>query len=133
MKFKLLILLLSLTILSCKNEPQQSTSKISETKTLTTVERIANAHGFEHWKDVKTFAFTFGGNYEEPTSGRSWVWNPKTNDVSLTRQENTSSYNRNNMDSIAIKSDRAFINDKFWALIPILQEMPMIFFIMTTT
>ncbi|MBT8277664.1 MAG: hypothetical protein KJO41_01585, partial [Bacteroidia bacterium] len=30
----------------------------------------------------------------------------------------TSSYNRNSMDSIAIRSDRAFINDKFWALIP---------------
>lgn len=109
------IIIFALLLTSCKSETKK---EIKETKPLTIAQKIANAHGFENWKNVKTFAFTFGGKYEEPNSGRSWTWNPKTNDVSLTRGEETSSYNRNSMDSIAMKSDRAFINDKFWALFP---------------
>lgn len=88
------------------------------TQELSTAQKIANAHGFENWDNVKTFHFIFGGKADDPNSGRAWIWNPKTNDVTLTRNGETITYNRNNMDSIAIKSDRAFINDKFWALIP---------------
>ena len=104
-----------MSFLACKQDVKKD---ISEKNILTVAEKIANAHGFEQWKNVKTFAFTFGGKYDEPTSGRSWVWNPKTNDVSLTREGVTNSYNRNKVDSTTIKTDRAFTNDKFWALIP---------------
>lgn len=114
MKRFLVILIIVISANSCKETNTETKSE----KTLTEAEKIANAHGFENWNQVKTFAFTFGGNYDEPNSGRSWVWNPKTNDVTLTREGETSSYNRNSMDSIAIRSDRAFINDKFWTLIP---------------
>lgn len=116
----LYILFFALCIFSCnetKKEQITSEDKVKE-QPLSIAQKIANAHGYENWKNVKTFAFTFGGKYEEPNSGRSWVWHPKTNDISLTRNGETSMYNRNNMDSIAIKSDRGFINDKFWALIP---------------
>jgi hypothetical protein len=87
-------------------------------KELTIAEKIANAHGYEKWNQVKTFEFTFGGKIEDSSSGRSWVWNPKTNDIGLTTNGETTEYNRNNMDSITLKADRGFINDKFWALIP---------------
>lgn len=109
------LLLIIFCLVSCKQEEKK---EVAPTKLLTIAEKIANAHGFKNWANVKSFAFTFGGNYEESNSGRSWIWNPKTNDVSLTRGEETNSYNRNSMDSISIKSDRAFINDKFWALFP---------------
>ena len=113
---KYLILSLILVInISCKSEQQKENPSNSN---LSTVQKIANAHGFEQWNNVNTFKFTFGGNAEDPNSGRSWNWNPKTNDVILTRDGESKTYNRNSMDSIAIKSDRAFINDKFWALIP---------------
>lgn len=88
------------------------------TKELSVAEQIAYAHGYEQWQNVKTFHFTFGGSADDPNSGRSWVWNPKTDDVTLKRSGETFNYNRSNMDSVAIKNDRAFINDKFWALIP---------------
>ncbi len=109
------ILIIAFLLTSCKSETKK---EIIETKRLTIAEKIANAHGFENWKNVKTIAFTFGGKFENPNSGRSWIWNPKTNDVTLTLNNETSSYNRNAMDSIALSSDRAFINDKFWALFP---------------
>ena len=99
---------------SCK---QKEEKQIIE-KELTVAEKIANAHGFQQWNKVKTFEFTFGGKMEDPNSGRSWVWNPKTNDIILTRNGETMEYNRNSMDSVALKADRGFINDKFWALIP---------------
>ncbi len=114
MKRLFYILFIATTILSCKQEKKAKEIE----KPLSIVEKIANAHGYENWHKVKTFEFTFGGKIDDSNSGRSWVWNPKTNDVRLVRNNDTTYYNRNSMDSIAIKTDRAFINDKFWALIP---------------
>jgi len=110
----ILILFILITFWSCK---QKEEKQIID-RELTIAEKIANAHGFKNWDNVKTFQFTFGGKISEPNSGRTWVWNPKTNDIKLVRNGETTEYNRNGMDSIAIKTDRAFINDKFWALIP---------------
>jgi len=87
-------------------------------KPLSIEQKIAYAHGYENWDKVKTFQFTFGGKIEDSSSGRAWTWNPKTNDIKLIRNGETTQYNRNSMDSVALKADRAFINDKFWALIP---------------
>ena len=113
----LLLLPIILCLISCK-QTEKKTETTETTETLTVAQKIANAHGFEHWDNVTSFEFTFGGKMEDPNSGRSWQWNPKTDDVRLIRNNDTVYYNRANMDSIAIKSDRAFINDKFWALIP---------------
>ncbi len=110
----LLPLLIILLFTSCKQIEKTAEHEIEST----IAEKIANAHGFLNWHKVKTFAFTFGGKIEDSSSGRAWVWNPKTNDIKLTRNSEVTNYNRNSMDSIAIKADRAFINDKFWALIP---------------
>jgi hypothetical protein len=114
MKHQIYFLFIAFSLLSCKQEQKT----VSEEKPLTIAEKIANAHGFQNWENVITFEFTFGGKIEDSSSGRAWVWNPKTNDVKLVRNGNTTEYNRSNMDSITIKTDRAFINDKFWALIP---------------
>lgn len=111
---KIFFLSLLMIFTSCK----QNEEKKEPVKELTIAEKIANAHGYEKWNQVKTFEFTFGGKTEDSSSGRSWVWNPKTNDIGLTTNGATTEYNRNNMDSITLKADRGFINDKFWALIP---------------
>jgi hypothetical protein len=114
MKYYLFTFFITFSFLSCK----QDNKTTAEEKQLTIAEKIANAHGYQNWKNVKTFQFTFGGKIEDSSSGRTWNWNPKTNDVKLDRNGKTTEYNRNNMDSIALKADRAFINDKFWTLIP---------------
>lgn len=112
---KLFLLSFLIIFSACKQAEEKKEEPVKE---LTVAEKIANAHGYENWDNVKTFAFTFGGTLEDPNSGRSWLWNPKTNDIKMTRNGETIEYNRSNMDSVALKADRGFINDKFWALIP---------------
>ena len=111
---KLLILSVLIIFSSCKQNEEKKESE----QELTIAQKIANAHGFEHWNNVKTIEFTFGGKMEEPNSGRAWVWNPKTSDIKLNSDGKIVEYNRNNMDSTSLKADRAFINDKFWTFIP---------------
>jgi len=112
---KLLLFSFLIITASCKQAEEKKEEPVKE---LTIAEKIANAHGYENWSKVKTFAFTFGGSINDPNSGRAWVWNPKTNDIKLTRNAEVMEYNRSSMDSTALKADRGFINDKFWALIP---------------
>jgi len=112
---KLLLFSFLIITASCKQAEEKKEEPVKE---LTIAEKIANAHGYENWSKVKTFAFTFGGSINDPNSGRAWVWNPKTNDIKLTRNGEVTEYNRSSMDSTALKADRGFINDKFWALIP---------------
>ncbi|PWH81725.1 hypothetical protein DIS18_13675 [Algibacter marinivivus] len=105
---KLLVIISILSIcFSCK----QKTETIQPEKAISTAEKIANAHGFENWGNVSEIQFTFNKN-------RHWIWKPKTNDVSLIRKKDTLNYNRKHIDSLSKKADRAFINDKFWLLIP---------------
>lgn len=82
------------------------------------LKKVAYAHGFENWKDVTEIKFTFnvdrGGDHFE----RSWVWKPKSNDITAMTPENTLKYNWANMDSTAQKINEDFINDKYWLLAP---------------
>ncbi|MFH4967817.1 hypothetical protein V8G61_06380 [Gaetbulibacter sp. M240] len=107
MKNLLYIAFLTLTLIGCK---QKETQKQPE-PTLSTAEKIANAHGFEHWNHINEIDFTFAG-------ARHWKWSPKTNAVTYTKDTITVAYNRAMVDSTTIPIDRAFVNDKFWLLIP---------------
>ncbi|WP_299891110.1 hypothetical protein [uncultured Lacinutrix sp.] len=97
---------------SCKSENKDVINK------LTIPEKIANAHGFENWEKVSEIQFTFNVDRDSSHYERSWVWKPKTNAVTMLTKKDTISYNRNKMDSISLKTDRAFVNDKYWALFP---------------
>lgn len=85
---------------------------------LTILEKVANAHGFEAWKDVKEIEFTFNVDRDTVHFERNWKWNKKTNEVSVTRLGETISYNRKNIDTSQTATDEGFINDKFWLLAP---------------
>jgi len=84
----------------------------------TTSESIAMANGFEHWKKVEKVKFTFNVDRDTTHFERSWVWMPKTDQVTLTTAKDTVTYLRNQIDTISEKTDRAFINDKFWLCTP---------------
>ena len=107
MKKLILILFIICLNISCKQEKNSP----PEIKPLTIAQKIANAHGFDNWKHVSEIQFTFAEN-------RHWIWKPKTNDITLTTSKDTINYNRKSIDSLSLKADRAFINDKFWVLIP---------------
>lgn len=85
---------------------------------ISTAETIALKSGYLRWDDVNQINFTFnvdrGANHFE----RSWTWEPKTQSVIMRQQNDSVSYNRSKIDSITMKTDAAFINDKYWLLAP---------------
>ncbi|MFL1012967.1 hypothetical protein [Flavisericum labens] len=107
MKHLILIGLCLFFFVNCKQNAKTETIEIETT----IARKIANAHGFENWKYVSKIEFTFAEK-------RSWTWRPKTNDVTLRTETDTIIYNRKVLDSTSLKADQAFINDKFWLLIP---------------
>ncbi len=110
-----ILTLLVLLVFSCKQEKE--TVNI-EKEPLTLPEMIAFANGVEHWELVEELKFTFNVDRGENHSERSWIWKPKTDDVTLYSSNDTIQYNRKNLDSISLPADRAFINDKYWLLAP---------------
>lgn len=111
-------LLCLLLVLTCK--PKTSETPITEDlKELSIAQKIANAHGFENFKNVETLKFTFNVDRDSiKGKGRNWVWKPKEDVVISERFNDTLQYTRSKIDSTNINTDRAFINDKFWLLVP---------------
>ncbi|GAA4932095.1 hypothetical protein GCM10023314_00410 [Algibacter agarivorans] len=103
-----------LVFVACKKENKKQV----ESKPISIAEKIANAHGFENWKQVSEIQFAFNVNKDSSHFGRSWIWKPKTNEVTSFSKKDTLTYNRNKIDSTLTKTDRSFINDKYWLLVP---------------
>lgn len=114
----LILFFAALTILSsCKTD--KKTEESTTAKELTILEKVAYAHGFEHWKKVKQIQFTFNVDRGGSSSGgRTWNWRTKSNDVLFMSANDTVSYNRNNIDSLTQRTNAGFTNDKFWLLAP---------------
>lgn len=106
------ILFLFLLLSSCKNDKKEN--PVEPVVELSTAQKIANAHGFENWKNVSKIEFTFNTS----RGARSWSWEPKTQNVVLITKGDTITYNRSTIDSTTLGADRAFINDKYWFLAP---------------
>ena len=118
MRSLLLGLLLSMFILSCKSDKNE-TSIDAPKEELTIAQKIANAHGFENWGAVEEIQFTFKVDRDTVKgNGRTWTWHPKENAVNMIAGIQNVTYNRSIKDSIPVNVDRAFINDKYWLLVP---------------
>ncbi|HBC03615.1 MAG TPA: hypothetical protein PKH16_09525 [Aequorivita sp.] len=122
MKISYTILTVFLVFLSCNNSQKSSEVELIDEKdslqNLDIRHQIANANGYENWKDVSELAFTFNVDRGENHFDRAWIWKPKTGSVSMISATDTIHYNRSKMDSIVMKTDAAFINDKYWLLAP---------------
>lgn len=126
---KIIIIILSLGIIGCNNHNKSSeipiTKDNSEQNDLLwdsslpkAAIEIAKANGFVKWNEVAEIAFTFNVDRNGNHSERSWIWKPKTEDIQMISAKDTVNYNRSTMDSLAMKTDAAFINDKYWMLAP---------------
>jgi len=126
MKKTILLFIVSITLLACKKtndstniiEEETNLSSKDSLNILTTPEVIANKNGLESWAAVSEINFTFNVDRGESHFERSWTWNPKSNQVIATSKTDTIHYNRNNLDSLLLSTDAAFINDKYWLLAP---------------
>jgi uncharacterized lipoprotein YehR (DUF1307 family) len=118
MKQALLIFAFLLVLTGCKKDVKQEQPLIEE-PSLTAAELIAKAHGIDHWNKVSEISFTFSVDRDTiEGAGRSWTWMPKKDSVVLQMADQTIKYARNNVTMADMDADRAFINDKFWLLIP---------------
>ena len=110
------LVLLGLLFIGCKTEKKETPPK--EEKTYDIVEKIANAHGFQNWKNIGELHFTFNVNRDSSHFERSWIWNIKDNKVTAISQNDTTTYQRSKLDSTTNKINGKFINDKYWLLAP---------------
>ncbi|MBU2950292.1 hypothetical protein KO493_06255 [Tamlana agarivorans] len=108
MKNAILFTCFALLFFSC--EDGQKTHEIAE--------KIAVAHGFEHWDKVSEIKFTFNVDKDSMHFDRVWAWEPKSDQVTLYKRNDSIKYLRSQIDSTLIQTDRGFINDKFWLLFP---------------
>jgi len=108
----------ALLVASCKSETTKAPIS-TDTKELSIAEKIANAHGFNAWQNVSEVKFTFQVDKDSiKGNGRSWVWQPKKDNIKMITNDGTIEYNRSQMDSTYLKADQGFINDKYWLLVP---------------
>ncbi len=126
MKKLLLCILISTSLIACKNntkstDTEMDSETISEEKmpeNPTTAESIAYANGFENWNNVSEISFTFNVDRGDQHFQRSWTWMPKKDKVKMVSEKDTVNYLRTKMDSTLQKTDAGFINDRYWLLAP---------------
>lgn len=105
-----------ISLVSCNSNTKAEAEQTESPKSIQ--EKIAEAHGFNNWNKVSKLYFTFNVDREVNHFERSWIWEPKNNLVTMITAKDTVFYNRSAIDSLSLNADRAFINDKFWLLIP---------------
>ncbi|WP_281540888.1 hypothetical protein [Maribacter aestuarii] len=113
-------LVLSVTLVfalaGCKSDKKTETD--IPLKELNILEKVAQAHGYDNWKNVSSLKFTFNVDRDSSHFERTWLWQPKSNEVVFMTREDTITYNRKAVDSLTAKTDGGFVNDKFWLLAP---------------
>ena len=127
MKKSLLSLAILTALIACKNEPKTEPEEPAETQEVAeeplTAEqeiayKIAEASGLDKWDQVEELQFTFNVDRGDEHFEKSWIWKPKSQDITQMTAEDTTSYNRANVDSTTTAADKGFINDSFWLLAP---------------
>ncbi|SHJ50686.1 hypothetical protein [Pseudozobellia thermophila] len=112
------LIILSLFALACKETKKPETTAPEDE--LPILEQLAYANGYGNWNKVQELKFTFNVDRDTTHFERSWIWKPKSNEVTALTAQDTITYNRSRItDSLAYKADGNFINDKYWLLAPI--------------
>ncbi len=113
--------LLVLFLCSCKKE-ETNISEESKPKnnpeSMSILNKVANAYGFEKWEKVEEVNFSFVVNPGENERVRQWRWRPKLNEITLFDKGDEITYNKMNVDEGYVDTDKAFVNDSFWLLFP---------------
>jgi hypothetical protein len=90
-------------------------------------EPIAKAYGLDSFGQVDAIRYTFNAEFPGVTVSRSWVWEPKTGQVSYEGKDKDgkpvkATYVRSQVSSqsdvVKNEIDPAFINDNYWLLFP---------------
>ena len=89
-------------------------------------EQIAKTYGLDSFGTIEAIRYTF--NVPGASVSRSWVWEPKTDQVSYEGKDKEGkpvkvTYNRSKLNdapaSVKAQIDPSFINDQYWLLLPL--------------
>jgi hypothetical protein len=79
--------------------------------------QVAKAYGFENFDQINSISYTWNVQRDSVTVfSRDWKWNIKDQTVDYSGADTTFTYSLT-ADSLP-KQDGAFINDKYWAMMP---------------
>ncbi|MGA8853360.1 MAG: hypothetical protein WB492_04205, partial [Christiangramia sp.] len=119
MKKLVFLFIVGAMMISC-NEKKKDQEDLSEEPNLSTYEKIAMANGFKEFDSISKVKFTFNVKVNDTLrSERRWVWDLKSDKISLTEKDSTMSYIKK--DSLAKDKeyiDQRFVNDSYWLLFP---------------
>ena len=91
-------------------------------------ERIARTYGLESFGQIDGIRYTFNAEFPGVKLSRTWVWEPKTDQVSYEGKDKAGksvklTYLRSQLGSQAAvvkdEIDPAFVNDQYWLLFPL--------------
>ena len=93
----------------------------------TAIEQIAKAYGLDSYGQIDAVRYTFNLDIPGRNVSRSWVWEPKTGQVSYEGKDNDgkpikATYVRSQLssqsDAVKNQIDPGFVNDNYWLLFP---------------
>lgn len=120
-KFTFLIIFIAL-FTGCKNESKTSSAEDEKASNIDEPlnVQVANAYGFEEFKEVRQINFTFNVKVNDTLrTSRVWKWYPQEDRVELTEKGETIAYkNDGDFTEAEQATDRKFINDTYWLLFP---------------
>ncbi|GGF44931.1 hypothetical protein GCM10011611_59190 [Aliidongia dinghuensis] len=94
----------------------------------TIAEQIAKAYGLDSFEKIEAIRYSFGLKLPGVNISRSWVWQPKTNQVSYEGKDKDGkpvkvTYDRSQLDSapanVKDEIEPAFVNDEYNLLFPL--------------
>jgi hypothetical protein len=92
-----------------------------------TAEQIAKTYGLDSFGQIEAIRYTWNGQFSGVNISRSWVWEPKTGQVSYEGKDKDgkpvkATYIRSQLDNhpanVKDEIDPAFVNDNYWLLFP---------------
>jgi hypothetical protein len=103
-------------------------SSCSQKKHSPVAEEVAKVFGLDSYGDVDAIRYTFTFEFPGVNLSRSWVWQPKTGQVSYEGKDKegkpvTVTYVRSELDkqpaNVKENIDPGFMNDNYWLLFPL--------------
>jgi hypothetical protein len=91
-------------------------------------EQIAKTYGLDSFRQIDRIRYTWNADFGQIKVSRSWVWEPKTDQISYEGKDKTGkpvkiTYLRSQLSSQAAvvkdEIDPAFFNDQYWLLFPL--------------
>ena len=119
--------LLVFATMSCSRKsptPAAQTAKTSGPS----AEQLARSYGLDSFSQIEAIRYTWNAQFPGVNISRSWVWEPKTGQVSYEGKDKDgkpvkATYIRSQIDrqpaNVKSDVDPAFVNDNYWLLFPL--------------